>query len=168
MKFTLTPPYLKDQWLKLITVKRWDQIHLSMGTYFRMLPESSFSVAERVSCIKFQAFSASSPPLFQLLRILKHILHVNILIFVYKTINRLSPSCFHNYFQWNSSIHKIGTRQATRGDLLKSLKNPTLGGLQTIQYFGSKHWNTLLLFIRVASSVPVFRSKLKTHFLNSY
>ena len=68
----------------------------------------------------------------------------------------------------NSSVHRIGTRQATRGDLFKSIKNTTLYGLQTIQYFGSKLWNTLPLFIRVASSIAVFRSKLKSYFLDSY
>jgi hypothetical protein len=121
-------------------------------------------------CIKFEPFSAPSAPIFQSLKILKleDTLHLNILTFVYKAINKLSPSHFHNYFQPNSTIHKIGTRQATRGDLFKSLRNTTLYGLQTIQYFGSKLWNTLPLFIRVASSVAIFRSKLKTHFIDSY
>ena len=40
--------------------------------------------------------------------------------------------------QTNSSVHRIGTRMATRGDLFKSIKNYTMYGLQTIQYFGSK------------------------------
>ena len=121
-------------------------------------------------CIKFEPFSAPSTPIFQSLKILKleDVLHLNILIFVYKSINKLSPFCFHDYFQPNAAVHRIGTRQATRGDLFKSLKNTTLYGLQTIQYFGSKLWNTLPLFIRVASSVLVFRSKLKTFFLDSY
>ena len=44
----------------------------------------------------------------------------------------------------------------------------TLSGLQTIQYFGSILWNTLPLFVCVASSVSVFLSKLKTHFIISY
>ena len=74
-------------------------------------------------------------------------------------MNKLSPTCFHNYFTPNSSVHRFGTRQATRGDLFKSFKNTAVYGLQTIQYFGSKLWNTLPLFIR---------SKLKTHLINSY
>ena len=121
-------------------------------------------------CIKFEPFSSSSTPIFQSLKFLKveDILHLNILTFVYKSINKLSPSCFHDYFQPNSSVHRIGTRQATRGDLFKSFKNTTLYGLQSIQFFGSKLWNTLPLFIRVASSVVVFRSKLKSYFLDSY
>ena len=121
-------------------------------------------------CIKFEPFLSHSTPIFQSLKTLKivDVLHLNILTFVYKSINKLSPSCFHDYFQPNSSVHRIGTRQATRGDLLKSIKNTTLYGLQTNQYFGSKLWNTLPLFIRVASSTVVFRSKLKRYFLDSY
>ena len=108
-------------------------------------------------CISFQQFSAPSAPIFHSLKLLKleDIIHSNILTFVYKAIHKLSPSCFHNYFTPNSSVHRIETRQATRGDLFKSLKNTTLYGLQTIKYFGSKLWNTLPLFIRVASSVPL-------------
>ena len=53
-------------------------------------------------------------------------------------------------------------RQPDRGDLFKSFKNTTMYGLQTVQYFGSKLWNTLPLFI--TSYVAIFWSKLKTLF----
>ena len=92
----------------------------------------------------------------------------NILTFVFKALNKISPTCFHNYFTPNSSVHRIGTRQATRGDLFKSFKNTTLYGLKTIKYFGSKLWNTLPLFIRISSSTSVFRSCLKAFFIDSY
>ena len=130
-----------------------------------------FTLQKKVlRCIKFEPFSVPSSSIFQTLKILKleDALHVNILTFVYKAINKLSPSTFHNYFRPNITVHKIGTRQATRGDLFKSLKNTAMYGLQTIQYFGSKLWNTLPLFIRVANSVTVFRSKLKAHIISSY
>ena len=121
-------------------------------------------------CIAFKQFSAASAPIFHSLKIVKlqDIIHSNILTFVYKAINKLSPSCFHNFFTTNLSVHRIETRQATRGDLFKSLKTTTLYVLQTIKYFGSELWNTLPLFIRVASSVPLFRSKLKAYYVNSY
>ena len=70
--------------------------------------------------------------------------------------------------QTNSSVHRIGTRMATRGDLFKSIKNTTIYGLQTIQYFGSKLWNTLTLFIHVDRSTVVFHSKFKSYLLDSY
>ncbi len=77
-------------------------------------------------------------------------------------------ACFHKYFTPNSSVHRIGTRQVSRGDLFQSFKNTTLYGLNTIKYFGSKLWNTLPLFIRVSCSSSVFRSNLKTFFIDSY
>jgi hypothetical protein len=120
--------------------------------------------------MQFQPFSAPSSPIFLSLKLLKlqDVLHTNILTFVYKALNKLSPPFFHDYFHPNSAVHRIGTRQATRGDLFSALKNTTLYGLQTIQYFGSKLWNTLPIFIRVATSVAVFRSKLKSYFIESY
>ena len=87
---------------------------------------------------------------------------------VYKAINKLSPVYFHNYFTLDSSVHRFETRQATRGDLYISLKRTTLDGLKTVQYFGSKLWNTLPLFIRVAASITDFRSKLKAYIIDSY
>ena len=73
-------------------------------------------------------------------------------MFLYKALNKVSPTCFHNFSTPNSSVHKIGTHQATRGELFKSFKNTTLYGLKTIKYFGSKLWNTIPLFICVSSS----------------
>ena len=90
--------------------------------------------------MQFQPFSAPSSPIFLSLKLLKlqDVLHTNILTFVYKALNKLSPPFFHDYFHPNSAVHRIGTRQATRGDLFSALKNTTLYGLQTIQYFCSK------------------------------
>ena len=140
---------------------------LTYDTYLKPL----FLLQKKIlRCISFQNFAAPSAPIFHSLRILKleDMIHFNILTFAYKAINKLSPACFHNFFTPNSSVHRFGTRQVTRGDLFKSLKNTTLYGLKTIQYFGSKLWNTLPLFIRVSNSVLIFRSNLKTFFIDSY
>ena len=121
-------------------------------------------------CINFQSPTAPSTPLLHSLKILKleDVFHLNLLIFVYKAINKISPIFFHDYFIPDSSVHRIGTRQASRGDLFIFLKRTTLYGLKTIQYFGSKLWNTLPIFIRVAGSAITFRSKLKAFFIDSY
>ena len=144
---------------------------ISWGLTFASYLNPLFKLQEKVMCcIKSERFSAPSVPIFQSVKILKleDAQHLNILTFVYKAINRLALSHFHYYFHPNTTLHKTGTLQATRGDLFKSLKNTAMYGLQTIQYFGSKLWNTLPLFIRVASSVTVFRSKLKAHIISSY
>ena len=141
-----------------------------MGTYIRILSKSSIPAAKKSSLLyQIWTIYSSLCPNFSVIKNSQTWGYSAFeYSYIYKAINRLSPSCFHNFFQLNSTIHKIGTRQATRGDLFKSLKNTTLYGLRTIQYFGSKLWNTLPLFIRVANSVAVFWSKLKTHFLDTY
>ena len=68
---------------------------------------------------------------------LEDLLYLNLLIIVYKAINKISPIYFHEFFTPNSSVHRFGTRQATRGDLFISLKRTTLYGL--------KLYNTLTL-----------------------
>ena len=140
---------------------------LTYETYLNPL----FRLQKKIlQAMKFQPFSAPSSLIFHILKILKlqDVLHTKILTFIYKAFNKLSPSCSHDYFQPNAMVHRIGTRQATRGDLFSALKNTTLYGLQTIQYFGSKLWNTLPIYIRVATSVAAFRSKLKSYFIDSY
>ena len=124
-----------------------------------------------VRYISFSHVAAPSSPIFHSLKILKleDVIHSNILTFVYKALNKASPACFHTYFTPNSSVHRVVTRQVTRGDLFQSFKqNTTLHGLKTIKYLGSKLWNTLPLFIRVTCSSSVFRSSLKTFFIDSY
>ena len=120
--------------------------------------------------IKFQPLSSPSTQIFQSLKVLKiwDILYLKILTFVYKSVNKLSPSCFHDYFTLTSSVHRTGTRQATRVDIFMSTINTTLYGLKTIQHFGVKLWNTIPLYIRVASSTKSFCSKLKSYFLDLY
>ena len=95
------------------------------------------------------------------------VLHSHV-IFVYKSVDKLSPSCLHDYIKLTSSVHRTGTHQATRGNFFKSTKNTTLYGLQTIHLLGAKLWNTIPLFIHFVSSILDFPSKLKSYFLNSY
>ena len=61
--------------------------------------------------------------------------------------NKLSASCFHDYFTLTSSVHRTDTRQASRGDIFKSTINMTLYGLKSIQFFGVKLWNTIPLYM---------------------
>ena len=50
-----------------------------------------------------------------------------LLTFVYESINKLTPICFHNFFCHNASIHSHSTRQSTRGDLFLTQR-------KTLQY----------------------------------
>ncbi len=99
-----------------------------------------------LGCISFSHFAAPFSPTFHSLKILKleDIIHSNILTFVYKALNKVSQACFHNYFTSNSPVHRIGTRQVTRGDLFKSFKNTTPYGnkvfwLQNLEHTSNFH-----------------------------
>ena len=81
---------------------------------------------------------------------LENILHLNNLTFVFKAITKLSPIYFHNYFTPSSSVHRFGTRQANGGDLFNILKNNTLYGPQTVEYFLLKIVEYSSIFICIA------------------
>ena len=84
---------------------------------------------------------------------LQGMLHLNISTFAYRAIHKLSPVYFYNYFTPNSSVHGTGTHQSTRCDLFFPLER--LYGLQIFRYFGSKSWNPVPLFKRIAGSVSI-------------
>ena len=99
---------------------------IAWGLTFVSYLNPLFKLQKKVlHCVKFERFSAPSAPIFQSLKILnlEDTLHLNILTFGYKAINKLFPSHFHNYFHPNTTVHKIGTQQATKDDLFKSLYN---------------------------------------------
>ena len=99
-------------------------------------------------CIKFEPFSAPSAPTSRSLKILKleDTLHLNILTFVYKAINKLSPSYFHNFFQLSTTVHKIGTRHATRGAYYR------FAASRPRPYFYVRPTDLAVVFLRIATS----------------
>ena len=95
-------------------------------------------------------------------------IHHDILKFVYKSLNGLSPSHFHNYFQLSNTVHSHETRQAARGDIFQSIRNTFFCGLRSIKYFGAKLWNGIPTFIKMSVSFNIFKSKLKEFLVNGY
>ena len=89
--------------------------------------------------ISFQPFFSSSTTIFHSLKILKlnDMITHEILKFVYKYLNSLSPSHFLNYFQLTTNVHSHETRQAAGGDIFQSIRNIFLYGLRSIKYFGA-------------------------------
>ena len=84
-------------------------------TYDTYLNELFILQKKVLRCISFQPFNASSTPLFNSLKLVKlqHLLHLNILTFLYKTMNKFSPACFNCLLYskllyslvWNLSIY---------------------------------------------------------------
>ena len=88
-----------------------------------------------------------------------------LLTFVFESVNKYSPSCFHGNFDILSQVHQHDTRQARKGDTLLTCKNTLQYGLKSIRYAGAKSWNSIPYVIKLASTVTSFRYHLKLHFL---
>ena len=75
--------------------------------------------------ISFQNFPSPSSTVFASLKILKLkvTIHQDILKFVFKSLNHLSPPHFHNYFEFNNTIHFHGASQALGGNIYQSAIN---------------------------------------------
>ncbi len=122
-----------------------------------------------VRAIAFKSFSSPSTPIFSDLQILKldDLFKLKLLIFVYESVNKSSPVCFHNFFETLSSVHKYNTRQASKGDIFMTQENTYLYGLRSIRYAGAKAWNDIPHSIKLSPTSINFRSKLKLHLLST-
>ena len=72
-----------------------------------------------IRAISFQPCTSPSLPIFNDLKLLKlsELFELRILIFVFDSVNKTSPTCFHDFFLLNSSVHQYSTRQASKGSL---------------------------------------------------
>ena len=115
----------------------------------------------------FRLFS----PIFSDLKILKlhDLFQLKLLAFVYESVHKISPTCFHNFFKSVALVHQYGTRQASKDDIFLTQKNTNQYGLRSIHYHGSKCWNDIPVEIKRSPSVNIFRQRLKAFlFENNY
>ena len=81
-----------------------------------------------VRAITFQPGVSPSLPIckdFQLLKI-SDIFELQLSTFVVDSVNKTSPSCFHDFFLFQSFVHQYSTRQASQGDLYMSKKQSSM------------------------------------------
>ena len=81
---------------------------------------SAFLLQKRVvRAMAFEHFTSPSNPIFPDLKILKldDLFQLKLLSFVYKSVNKLSPTCFHTFFELAGHVHKYGTRQVENYDI---------------------------------------------------
>ena len=121
-----------------------------------------------VRAISFQPHMSPSLPIFNDFKLLtlSELFEIRLLTFVFDSVTKTSPTCFHDFFLLNSSVHQYSTRQASQGDLYMSRKNSLQYGLKSIRHLGAKLWNALPVELRNASSKTLFKIKLKSYFLN--
>ena len=135
-------------------------IHITLILFFKLQKRA-------VRAISFQPRMSPSLPIFNDLKLLKlsEIFELRLLTFVFDSVKKTSPRCFHDFFLFSSSVHQYSTRQASQGDLHMSRKNSLQYGLKSIRYLGAKLWNTLPLELRNAPSKALFKTKLKIYLL---
>ena len=121
-----------------------------------------------VRAISFQPRLSPSLPIFKDLKLLKlsDIFELILLTFVFDSVNKTSPKCFHNFFIFNSSVHQYCTRQASQGHLYLTQQNSLQYGLKSLRYLGAKLCNTIPTELRNAPSKISLKAKLKTQLLN--
>ena len=75
-----------------------------------------------VRAISFQPRMSPSLPIFNDFKLLKlsEIFELRLLTFVFDSVCKTSPSCFHDFFLFFSSVHQYSTRQTNQGDLYLS------------------------------------------------
>ena len=121
-----------------------------------------------IRAISFQSRMSPSLPIFDDFKLLKlsEIFELRPLTFVFDSVKKASPSFFHDFFLFSSSVHQYATRQASQGDLYMFQKNSLQYGLNSIRYLGAKLWNTLPVELRNSPSKSSFQTKLKIYLLN--
>ena len=102
-------------------------------------------------------------PIFKTLKLLRQqdVFQLKMLGFVFESINKMNPMCFHDFFTCNSSIHEYHTRQSYRGDVFLAHKNSLQYGLKSIHHMEAKIWNDLPVKLR--NSPQKFKHSFKKH-----
>ena len=129
-----------------------------------------FKIIIALKIITFEDLTSSSLPLFDSLCILQlnDTFKLQISSFVYECVYNLAPMYFRNYFTSIDSVHNIGTRQSSKGDLYAVRCNTTQYGLRSIHYSGVRLWNSVPNEIRDSHSLSSSRHKLKDYYLSIY
>ena len=115
-----------------------------------------------VTCLNFPP----SAPIFLSLKMLKvdDLLHLNILTFVYKSLNNLSPTCIHN-LRFTTTSHQ--TQPFTGLELFEQLEVTFSNLLKIPLHMVCKQFSTLVLNFGILSNysfvlISLFRILIKT------
>ena len=95
----------------------------------------------------------------------KDIYNSHILKFVYESINKLSIVQFHDYYKLANTIHNHNTRNRKR---LYAERTKTNYGQCTLNFQGTKLWNSLDLEVQHSKSTNSFKRAIKNKFLSTY
>ena len=83
---------------------------------------------------------------------------------VYKILNKLCPECLWNIFLFRSSVSKYNARNDKDLHIPKAKLEFSKKGFQ---YAGIRAWNAIPNNIRKLSSLSLFKSHLRKHFMSN-
>lgn len=88
-------------------------------------------------------------------------IHFKILLFVFKSLKQLAPSYIADFLHHHTPLRSLRSSD----QLLLTIPPSRLKsrGDRAFAVLGPKLWNELPLHVRLAPSVPIFKSRLKTH-----
>ena len=145
---------------------------LVWGLTYESYTNPVFLLQKRViRAISLEHFTSHSTQIFSDLKILKlkDLFQLKLLSFVYESVLKISPVCFHDFFNTLESVHQYSTRQAEKVNIFLPQKNTTQYGLRSVRYHGAKCWNEIPVEIKRSPSLKAFRQKLKSFFFeNNY
>ena len=86
--------------------------------------------------ISLEHSTSPSSPVFLNRKILRlpDLFQQKLLSFVYDSVNKISPACFHSFFPLVESIHQHGTRQVIKTSIFVSQKNTLQYSLTSMRY----------------------------------
>jgi hypothetical protein len=121
-----------------------------------------------VRIILFVPYRDHSQPLFHKLNILNiyDLCLAQILIYVYKSVNYLLPNQCIKYFTRTKDIHPYSTRGHEHNLYLTNAKKTCR--TNSITFRGPKYWKMLSDNIRSATSLKMFKTRLKNYLIDKY
>ena len=142
---------------------------VAWGLTYDLCIKPVFTLKKAVRAIAVESYNnAPSSPIFLALVLLKlqDLFELKLSSFVYESVDRISPSCFHGFLNLLSNVHEHHTRQASRTDIFLTRKFTLQYGLKSVRYASVKSWNSISIQIQQAFSIKVFRRQVKLYLLS--
>ena len=95
----------------------------------------------------------------------KDIYHFQVLKFVYESVNKIAIVQFHNYYRYQNTVHHHNTRNENK---LYAMRARTKYGQSTLNFLGTKLWNSLDINIQNSKSTYIFKKTIKQKFITTY
>ena len=116
------------------------------GQYINTFNTKIFKLQNRaLRIISFADFRADSNPLYSNLKILKlgDLIVLQNCLFVQDILKKVSPSCFHDYFQLTRNLHPCNTRGSDFGCIFVPFNNTIRYGINSITRTCIQNWNDI-------------------------